>query len=188
MFQIYPIYNPHQPFHLQHQPLIKIKSASVMTFKEHKNQCISITLLYNLNTLFTTNEKMHNRKTFISWVQHQLKHILCFSFLVFNLNEKKASSIEHISFLMSEIKSPNSLIIQFSSLFSTKGGLFIFSINFKFINMAKCKPSLNSQWPWDFFNTQTDTTIDKQSTISWKRCHVRGRSTYLETLIVVYLM
>ncbi len=114
MFQIYPSYNPHQPLHLQHQPLIKIKSASVMTFKEHKNQCISITLLYNLNTLFTTNEKMHNRKTFISWVQHQLKHILCFSFLIFNLKWKE--SIEHWTYFFLDVRNKKSQLLNYSIL------------------------------------------------------------------------
>jgi hypothetical protein len=54
------------------------------------------------------------------------------------------------------------------------GVFFYFSLNFKHMEMAKWRASLNNQCPLDWFRTQVVTTREKQSITTWQICHVKG--------------
>jgi hypothetical protein len=52
--------------------------------------------------------------------------------------------------------------------------------------MALFKASLTTQWPLDWFRTQTITIKARQSTIVWQICQVIIGGTQLETQTIAY--
>ncbi len=56
-------------------------------------------------------------------------------------------------------------------------GFAISSLNFKHIVMVDCNASKNNQWLLNWFTTQTITTRDKQSIITFKIDQVRRGGT-----------
>jgi hypothetical protein len=64
------------------------------------------------------------------------------------------------------------------------GAFFVYSLNFKFMEMAKWKASLNNQCPSYWFKIQVVTTKKKQSITIWQQiCHVKGGGT----LVVIFI-
>jgi hypothetical protein len=62
------------------------------------------------------------------------------------------------------------------------GAFFVYSFNFKLMEMAKWKTSLNNQCPSDWFKILV-TTKKKQSITIWQICHVKGGGT----LVVIFI-
>jgi len=86
-------------------------------------------------------------------------------------------------------KDNSSLTIESSSIrFSNEGKIWFSSLNFKLMEMAKCKASQRTQYPDDWLKTQAKTNGELQSTIVWKIYHVRSRGTRLMTLTIVCLL
>jgi hypothetical protein len=54
--------------------------------------------------------------------------------------------------------------------------------------MAECKSSLRSQCPHDWLRTHVETTGERQSTIVWEICHVRGGGTKPMIFTIVCLL
>ncbi len=91
-------------------------------------------------------------------------NILCvfFSSNLFK-KERKLFKTPQTSFLMLQAKQINlGATFESSSIMVKKDGAFFgSSLNFKLMEMAKWKPSLNNQCPLDWFRTQTITTREK---------------------------
>jgi len=86
-------------------------------------------------------------------------------------------------------KDNSSLTIESWSIrISNESRTWFSSLSFKLMEMAKCKTSLRSQCPHDWLRTYAKTTGERQSTIVWKFCHVRGGGIWLMTLTIVYLL
>jgi hypothetical protein len=53
--------------------------------------------------------------------------------------------------------------------FSNERIILFFAFSFKLMEIAKCKPSLKSQCPWDWLRTQVQI-VGKRQSITSKKC------------------
>ncbi len=61
-------------------------------------------------------------------------------------------------------------------------------LSFKLTKMEECTASLRNQCPHDWLKTQAKTTKEKQSTIVWEICHVKGGGIWPMTFTTICLL